>query len=222
MAYRAVVFDLDGTLLNSLAALAKSANALLAACGRPPHPTEAYRYFVGNGSRKLVERILPDASAEDVEDALARYLAIYGAHLMEGTAPYDGIPSLLSALAARGLRLAVCTNKEQAAAERLIAAFFPAGTFAAVVGARPDLPKKPDPAGVNALLASLGVRPEETVYLGDSGVDMETATRAGALPAGALWGFREREELVAHGARILLAHPMELLDKVPLPSLREA
>ena len=214
MTYRAAVFDLDGTLINSLPDLAESSNELLASYGRPSHPVDAYRYFVGNGSRKLMERILPEASPETIDEALARYKEIYEGRMLRTTAPYKGIPELLAELRARHVRLGVCTNKHRSAAERMTGELFPAGTFDAVIGDRPGVPQKPDPSNLFAVLAELEVGPEETVYLGDSGVDMETGTRAGALTVGVLWGFREKDELLAAGAELLISHPSELLEKV--------
>lgn len=214
MAYRAAVFDLDGTLLNTLADLADSGNELLASYGMAPHPEPAFRYFVGNGSRKLMERILPGKSPEQIDEALGRYKAIYEKHLTAKTTPYEGISETLSALKARGVRMAVCTNKHISAAEALIRKYFPADTFDAFEGDRPGVPRKPDPAHVRIVLEKMGVRPEETVYLGDSGVDMQTAVNAGTLPVGVLWGFREKDELMENGAQILLSKPSELLEKV--------
>ena len=214
MAYRAAVFDLDGTLLNTLADLADSGNELLASYGMAPHPEPAFRYFVGNGSRKLMERILPGKSPEQIDEALARYKAIYEKHLTAKTTPYAGISETLSALKARGVRMAVCTNKHISAAEALIRKYFPADTFDTFEGDRPGVPRKPDPAHVRIVLEKMGVMPEETVYLGDSGVDMQTAVNAGALPVGVLWGFREKDELMENGVQILLSKPSELLEKV--------
>ena len=214
MAYRAAVFDLDGTLLNTLSDLADSGNELLASYGMPPHPEPAFRYFVGNGSRKLMERILPGKSAEEIDEALVRYKAIYEKRLTAKTKPYAGIAEMLSELKARGIRMAVCTNKHISAAEALIRKYFPADIFDAYEGDRPGVPRKPDPAHVNIVLEKMNVRPEETVYLGDSGVDMQTAVNAKALPIGVLWGFREKDELLENGAKILLSQPSELLEKV--------
>ena len=214
MAYRAAVFDLDGTLLNTLADLADSGNELLASYGMAPHPEPAFRYFVGNGSRKLMERILPGKSPEQIDEALARYKAIYEKRLTAKTTPYAGISETLSALKARGVRMAVCTNKHISAAEALIRKYFPADTFDTFEGDRPGVPRKPDPAHVRIVLEKMGVRPEETLYLGDSGVDMQTAVNAGTLPVGVLWGFREKDELMENGAQILLSKPSELLEKV--------
>ena len=216
--YRAAIFDLDGTLLDTLEDLADSGNDLLATYGKPPHSVQEYRHLVGNGWRKLMERILPDALPEQIDEALVRYKAIYEKCLTGKTKPYDGIPEALSALRAKGVRLAVCTNKHISAAEVLLQKFFSAGLFDAVEGDRSGVPRKPDPAHVNILLEKLDVPPEETVYLGDSGVDMQTATNAHVLPIGVLWGFRDKDELLENGAKILLSNPMELLDKVDFPN----
>ena len=214
MAYRAAVFDLDGTLLNTLADLAASGNELLASYGMAPHPQQAYRYFVGNGSRKLMERIIPGATPELIEEALSRYKIIYERRLTEKTKPYDGILEMLSKLRKKGVRIAVCTNKHISAAEQLIRKYFPSGMFDAFDGDRPGVPRKPNPAHVRFIMETMGVIPEETVYLGDSGVDMQTAVNTGVLPVGVLWGFREKDELLENGAKVLLSHPSELLDKI--------
>ena len=214
MAYRAAVFDLDGTLLNTLADLAASGNELLASYGMAPHPQQAYRYFVGNGSRKLMERIIPGATPELIEEALSRYKIIYERRLTEKTKPYDGILEMLSKLRKKGVRIAVCTNKHISAAEQLIRKYFPSGMFDAFDGDRPGVPRKPNPAHVRFIMETMGVIPEETVYLGDSGVDMQTAVNTGVLPVGVLWGFREKDELLENGAKVLLSHPSEIFEKV--------
>lgn len=214
MAYRAAVFDLDGTLLNTLADLAASGNELLESYGMTPHPQQEYRYFVGNGSRKLMERIIPGASPERIDEALSRYKTIYDRRLTEKTMPYDGIMEMLSGLRDRGVRLAVCTNKHISAAEQLIRKYFPFDIFDAFDGDRFGIPRKPNPAHVRFVMEKMGVAPEETIYLGDSGVDMQTAINAGIFPIGVLWGFREKEELLENGAKVLLSHPSELFEIV--------
>ncbi len=212
--YRAAIFDLDGTLIDSLADLAASANALLSSYGLPSHSVDAYRYFVGNGSRKLMERILPGKNADQIDEALSRYKTIYERRLTDKTRPYDGIAEMLTTLRTRGVKLAVCTNKHISAAETLIRRYFPADMFDAFEGDSSGIPRKPDPMHVNILLEKLEALPGETVYLGDSGVDMQTAVNAQVLPVGVLWGFRDKDELLKNGANILLSKPMELLDKV--------
>ena len=217
MQYKAVIFDLDGTLVDSLADLSDSVNLMLESYGFPTHEMEQYRYFVGNGSKKLMERTLPRdkaASAEFVEEALAKYKAIYKEHLLEKTRPYNGVRELLEELKSRGIPVAVCTNKHNDAALTILKILFAPGTFEEVLGDRPGFPKKPNPATPLEIASHLGVKPDEVAYLGDTSVDMETAVHAGFLPVGVLWGFRPEEELVKSGAKVLLKAPLELLEKV--------
>ena len=217
MQYKAVIFDLDGTLVDSLADLSDSVNLMLESYGFPTHEVEKYRYFVGNGSKKLMERTLPRdkaASAEFVEEALAKYKAIYKERLLEKTRPYNGVRELLAELKSRGIPLAVCTNTHNDAALTIVKILFAPGTFEEVLGDRPGFPKKPNPATPLEIASHLGVKPDEVAYLGDTSVDMETAVHAGFLPVGVLWGFRPEEELVKSGAKVLLKAPLELLEKV--------
>lgn len=217
MQYKAVIFDLDGTLVDSLADLSDSVNLMLESYGFPTHEMEQYRYFVGNGSKKLMERTLPRdkaASAEFVEEALVKYKAIYKERLLEKTRPYNGVRELLAELKSRGIPLAVCTNKHNDAALTIVKILFASGTFEEVLGDRPGFPKKPNPATPLEIASHLGVKPDEVAYLGDTSVDMETAVHAGFLPVGVLWGFRPEEELVKNGAKVLLKAPLELLEKV--------
>lgn len=215
MQYQAVLFDLDGTLIDSLADLGESANAVLKEQGFPVHAIETYRQMVGNGMRELMRRCLPEsASLALADEMLGRFKCVYEARLLQKTRPYEGVLTLLSALRERGIPLAVCTNKEHRAALTLVDALFPAGTFAYVFGERDGVRRKPDPEAVLDIAGRLGVPPSAAIYAGDSLVDMQTAVRAGMLPVGVLWGFREREELEAHGGKIILSEPMELLEKV--------
>ena len=217
MNYKAAVFDLDGTLVNSLDDLADSANATLRAHSFPVHEVEVYRYFVGNGSRKLIERILAEEYAADmafVEQFMSDYKDCYAQNLLQKTKPYDGIMEMLAELRRRGIPMAVCTNKHQSAAETIVEALFPHDTFWEIIGDQEGLPRKPDPQKVLRIMKNFGVTGEQTAYFGDTDVDMDTARNARAFAVGVLWGFREREELVAHGADILLTHPMELFEKV--------
>ena len=151
MEYKAAIFDLDGTLIDSLADLADSANAMLKSYGFPTHPLYPYRYFVGNGSRKLMERCLPKEKAADphfVDEALERYKDIYAKHTQDKTRPYKGIQEMLDKLMAMDIPMGICTNKHQSAAEKIVQAMFPAGTFRTVMGDRAGLPRKPDPKKV--------------------------------------------------------------------------
>ena len=217
MQYEAAIFDLDGTLVNSLDDLADSANAVLHRHGFPVHDVEAYRYFVGNGSRKLIERILPADHAVDeefVRDFLAEYKEQYAANLLHKTKPYAGIMEMLEELRRRRIPMAVCTNKHQSAAEVIMEALFPRDMFCEIIGDQDGLPRKPDPRKVLHIMENMGVAGDRTLYFGDTSVDMDTARNAGTFAVGVLWGFRPPEELSEHGADILLKHPMELFEKV--------
>ena len=214
---QAAIFDLDGTLIDSLEDIADSANAMLAGYGFPSHDVDLYRLMVGNGSRKLIERCLPEDKSTDaalVNEALARYKQEYEVRLTTKTRPYAGILTMLARLRDMQVPMAVCTNKHQSAADAITAALFPAGTFREVIGDAEGLPRKPDPAKVLKLAENMGVKPEKVAYFGDTSVDMDTANNAGMLPIGVTWGFRPQEELVEHGAKILLDTPMELFSKV--------
>ena len=217
MNYKAAVFDLDGTLVNSLDDLANSANATLRAHSFPVHEVEAYRYFVGDGTRKLMERILPQKHAADttfVEQFMSEYKDCYAQNLLQKTKPYDGIMEMLEELRRRGIPMAVCTNKHQSAAEMIVKTLFPHGIFQEVIGDQKGLPRKPDPQKVLHIMRNFGVTGKQTAYFGDTDVDMDTARNAGTFAVGVLWGFRPKEELIAHGADLLLSHPMELFEKV--------
>jgi phosphoglycolate phosphatase len=212
----AVLFDLDGTLCDTLEDIATSVNAMLAARGLPPHPLASYRRFVGDGVEQLVERALSRATGapapvSTVAAGVSELRGEYARRLLERTRPYPGVPELLAALAARGIPRGVVSNKPHALTTRMVEALLPAAGFAAVLGARPEIPKKPDPAAALEAARALGVSAAEIVFLGDSDVDMRTALAAGMFPAGALWGFRDEGELRASGARALLARPEELL-----------
>ncbi len=222
MAPRAVLFDLDGTLCDTLEDIAASVNAVLAARALPPHPLAAFRRLVGDGVEQLVERSLSRArgvaaSAAEVAEALPELRREYSARLLDRTRPYPGVPELLAALAARAVPRGVVSNKPHALTARMVEALLPGAGFAAVLGARPELPRKPDPAAALEAARALGVPAGEVLFLGDSDVDMRTARNAGMVPAGALWGFRDAEELRASGARVLLARPGELLALLDAP-----
>lgn len=213
MAIKLVIFDLDGTLVDTLADLAGAMNTVLARLGYPTHPVPDYRFKVGNGVAKLVERALPEAAREPavMAEALQQFLDYYNRHDMEATAPYAGIPELLRQLRARGMQLAVASNKPHAAAVEIVRHYFGNGLFDCVYGQRPGAPVKPDPAIVRDILHALHRGPEETLYVGDSAVDMETARRSGLVSVGVLWGFRPESELRAAGARHIVASPDEIL-----------
>lgn len=216
MKTKLVIFDLDGTLLDTIGDLAAASNHMLRLRGLGEHTLEEYRHFVGNGILRLVERALPEElrTAEYVQAARADFLAYYVAHIDLRTVPYAGMPELLSELAHRGVALAVASNKFQEGTEKLVRRFFPAIPFVAVLGQRPGVPLKPDPTVVNEILAASGVRRGEVLYVGDSGVDMQTARAAGLRSVGVTWGFRPRAELEAAGADHLVAEARQIAELV--------
>lgn len=211
---RLVIFDLDGTLLETIGDLGAACNAVLARHGLPQHDDTAYRHFVGNGVRKLIERALPDTerTPERIETLLTEFMTYYTAHIADCSRPYEGIEELLRTLHRRGVGLAVVSNKFQQGTTLLIEHFFPQIPFVAIFGQRPDLPLKPDPAADQAVLQIAGVAPEEALHLGDTSTDMTAARAAGITPVGVSWGFRSPEELQAAGAERIIQHPKELLE----------
>lgn len=213
---RLIIFDLDGTLLDTIGDLAVACNAVLAARGLPQHTYEQYRRFVGNGIMRLVERALPETlrTPETVAAVRADFVKYYTEHIDTHTKPYAGIPELLAQLVRRDIRLAVASNKFQAGTEKLIRRFFPDISFAAVLGQREGVPLKPDPAVAEEILAATGVARDRTLFVGDSGVDMLTAAAAGVRSAGVTWGFRERAELLEAGAWRIVDRPEALLEEV--------
>lgn len=213
MAIQLVLFDLDGTLVDSLEDLAGSMNAVLAARGDPIHPVEAYRRFVGDGVVNLVRRALPTGAADDqtVAQCVIEMREEYGSRLTGTTRPYQGIAEVLDELRVRRVKTAVLSNKPDPATTSLVAMLFPAHRFDAVRGARPDAPLKPDPTAALELCAELGCRPESTLYVGDTDTDMATGRAAGMVTIGVAWGFREVGELLAAGARCVLRTPLDLI-----------
>jgi phosphoglycolate phosphatase len=209
----ALIFDLDGTLLNTLADLADSGNAALAALGLPGHPVDAYRMFVGLGVAELVLRMMPKARRDEASCKRAGGLLVeeYKKRWRVKTRPYPGIPEMLQALLALNLPLCVLSNKPQGFTDLTVREFFPGQPFVHVRGARPEVQNKPHPAGALALAAELGLSPGAIAFVGDSATDMKTARGAGMLPVGVLWGFRDEAELTANGARHLLKEPADLL-----------
>jgi len=212
--YDAVLFDLDGTLLDTLEDLADSMNAVLECEGFPVHETACYRYFVGDGMPNLVRRVLPDANRdrETIEKLIGGMRAEYGRRWADKTKPYEGVPELLDGLEERGVPMAICSNKPDGPVKEMVDRFLGLTRFRAVLGSRPDVPRKPDPTAVLEIADSLGIAAERFVYLGDTNTDMLTAIAAHMCPVGALWGFRTPEELVANGAKKLIERPQELLD----------
>ena len=213
MPYKAIVFDLDGTLLDTLEDLADSTNAALAAMGLPEHPVAGYRYFVGDGLENLVRRTMGPRASDPAEVARGVELARqeYAGRWADKSKPYPGIHELLDQLTARGIPMGIFSNKPDEFTQLCVTRLLPSWRFAAVQGAMVDFPKKPDPAGALAVAAKLGVAPADVLYLGDTNTDMRTAIAAGMYPVGAVWGFRTADELRDAGAAVLVKSPMDLL-----------
>jgi phosphoglycolate phosphatase len=210
----ALIFDLDGTLADTLADIAAAMDRVLRRAGLPTHPEDDYRRFVGRGARALVEQALGDGLAHRTDAFLARFIEDYTRNLVVESRPYPGIDDLLSRLASYqpAPKLAVLSNKPHDATLEVVARLFEARRFDAVYGHRADWPKKPHPEAAQALAVELGVVPSRCLFIGDTAVDMETARRAGMTPVGCLWGFRDRHELTSAGAATIVSHPREIED----------
>lgn len=203
-----IIFDLDGTLLNTIADLAMATNHALQQLGYPTHDTDTYRFFVGNGINKLLERSLPEAEKNEANVMRLRshFLPFYDKHNADLSTPYPGIPELLQTLQQKGMEIAVASNKYQSATVKLILHYFPNIQFVEVLGQREGIAVKPDPSIVFDILRKAEVDKEEVLYVGDSNVDMQTARNAGVDAIGVSWGFRPRTELEAF-------HPLAVVDK---------
>ncbi len=208
-----VIFDLDGTLLNTIADLAESTNHALHLHGFPTHPTEAYNLFVGNGINKLFERALPEGKRTEENIRLIResFLPYYGEHNMDKSQPYPGITRLLEILAKKDIHLAVASNKYHEGTRKLISHYFSHIPFIAVYGHREGILPKPDPTIVYDILHISKASKEETLYVGDSGVDMQTAQNSGVMACGVTWGFRPRIELESVNPQYIVDNPEEIL-----------
>jgi phosphoglycolate phosphatase len=210
---KAILFDLDGTLLDTLTDLANAANRILSRAGLPVHPTSAYRQFIGDGSRMLISRALPQShqNPEKIDEYLARFKAEYGRSWNVDTRPYPGILDLLEDMDRRRIPRAVVTNKPHPFAEQCVHHFFPDTPFHVIRGQKAGFPLKPDPSPALEVAAELNVSPEECALIGDSDVDMRTALAAGMLPLGAAWGFRPVAELRQAGAARIAEHPNDVM-----------
>ncbi len=213
MKFNAVIFDLDGTLLDSLRDIADSMNIVLSGMGFPSHSPGEYRYLVGDGAENLVIRSLPEGerSQEAVKKGLESMREEYARRWSINTRPYEGIPGLLEALKGINIRMAVLSNKADFFTKAMVDHFFGTGIFDIVAGVGPSVAKKPDPAPALLIARELHAEPGRILFLGDTKTDMETAQRAGMFPVGALWGFRDAAELEGHGALGLIEKPMDLL-----------
>ncbi|MBE7498141.1 MAG: HAD family hydrolase [Verrucomicrobiaceae bacterium] len=210
---KAFIFDLDGTLIDSLADIAESINRMLDARGFPRCEVDVFKQMVGDGMEKLVERALPEDRRADsalIHACVEEYRAHYDTLWNTQTRPYEGIPELLKALKARGLKLGVISNKAHRFTVPMTEHFFGPACFDAILGQRAEVPRKPAPDGAHEMAALLGLKTSEMAYVGDSGIDMAFAKNSGMRAVGVRWGFRGERELIEHGADLLVSHPCEL------------
>ncbi|MEM6910803.1 MAG: HAD family hydrolase [Verrucomicrobiota bacterium] len=209
---RAVIFDLDGTLLDTLEGIADTANAVLEEKGFPTHPREAYRTFAGDGVGELLARALPPEKGNPalVQECVQSFKEGYARFWPTSSRPYEGIPELLDELVARELPICVLSNKLHAFTVQFVDRLLAKWSFAFVVGQREGVPRKPDPTSALQMAADLHLSPSEILYLGDTNTDMQTAVSAGMMPLGVTWGFREKPELLASGAAQVVSHPGEV------------
>ena len=213
MNIKGVAFDLDGTLVNSIEDLASSMNRVLLELGFPVHSVDDYKKFVGNGIRNLVFAALPEELRDDktVNACYTLMIKDYREHCLDRSVLYEGIDELLKELSERQIKMAVLTNKVDELAHKVVGHLMPERNFQLILGVSDKVPRKPDPTGALMIGGQLGIPSGDFLYVGDSGVDMETAERAGIYGVGALWGFRSREELVRAGAKDLIERPLDLL-----------
>ncbi len=212
--FDAVLFDMDGTILDTLADIGESMNRVLTSFGYAPHPLDAYRFFVGEGSAVLVEKALPEAARnpDTIQQCLRAYQEDYGTHWRVHTRLYPGIAELLDGLAERNVRMAILSNKFHEFTLQCYDHFFKRWPFDPVLGIREGVPRKPDPTAALEVAERLRLPPSRVLYVGDTAVDMQTAVSAGMFPVGVLWGFRTREELLDNGAQFVAEHPVQILE----------
>ena len=214
---KAVIFDLDGTLTNTLKSLWKSTNMALATAGLPPHEIDSYKYFAGNGAKELIRKSLiadGDTELAHFDSVMEAYNRIFEEYCMYEVKPYDGIPELLKALKEKGLHLAVNSNKPVPRTVDVVEEIFGKDTFDLLVGQCEERRRKPAPDGVNYILEQLHLNKEDVLYIGDTCTDMQTGKSAGVFTVGALWGFRDRQELVENHADAIIEKPLELLQYI--------
>jgi len=212
--FKAVIFDLDGTLLNTLEDIANSVNTGLSRLGLPGHEIEAYKPFIGDGREALAIKALPEEhrQPEQIKKLLQYINEEYMRHWADNTRPYPGIPEMLDILTAKNLKMAILSNKPQDLTDLTVDRLLAKWHFEIVAGVRPNIPKKPDPIVAQEISLQMHIPPSQFIFLGDSEIDLETANRAGMLAVGVLWGFRSREELLSSGAKILIRQPGNLID----------
>lgn len=210
---KAVLFDLDGTLADSLEDLAAATNYAIGEFGFPAREVECYKYFAGDGMPKMIERALPSsaADADTVRRIMPVFLNYYGAHFCDNTKPYPGMIALIDRLKLQNIAVAVVTNKNEEMAKRVVNNLY-GDRFDLIIGKREGIPAKPDPTAALLAMRELSVKPGECVFVGDSKMDVKTGVNSGAYPVGVLWGFREKRELIEGGAKDIIEKPEELLE----------
>jgi phosphoglycolate phosphatase len=212
MKFKGVIFDLDGTLVNSLEDIADSMNTVLQNGNHPTHSYEDYQYFIGSGLRNLVTRAMPETHQEDkqIDNSYNLMVEVYKENCTRKTKSYDGIFELLDILVSRNIKLSVFSNKSDALTKEITAALFP-DYFDPIIGMTTDSLKKPNPFKALEISNSLGLKAEEIIFVGDSDIDMQTATNANMFAVGVSWGYRPKEVLIAKGAKKVLNHPLDLI-----------
>lgn len=210
---KGVIFDLDGTLANSIEDIADSMNQVLEENNFPTHDYATYKTFVGRGVRTLVEKSLPleNRDAKEIEKNFDRMMQVYDENCIVKTCLYPGIKDLLDALSERGIKISVFSNKANELTQKVVKVLLADWKLEYVLGAGGDIPRKPDPKGAILISEKMGIDPSELMYIGDSGVDMATAQNSGMHAVGVLWGFRDMEELLTNGAQTILEKPMDLM-----------
>jgi phosphoglycolate phosphatase len=211
--YKAILFDLDGTLLDTLADIGNAANQVLSKHQFPTHAVDAYRYFVGDGVRLLIVRALPPDQQDEalIRTCVKEFNKEYAKTWNVETTLYPGVSDMLDLVQGRGLKMSIFSNKPREFAQFCVDAYLTEWNFEVVLGHENSIPHKPDPTGALAIARQIGIAPSSFLYLGDTGVDMQTAYAAGMYPVGALWGFRSSVELTENGAKALVAHPSEVI-----------
>ena len=210
--YKGVIFDLDGTLIDTIADIGNSTNLMLREYDFPTHSTKEYKLMVGNGFKELVKKALPKDKEDLINEAYEKFVYHYGAHYMDETKPYSGINELLKVLQYKGIKIGVNSNKRDDYTKALLASLFKDIDFIEVVGQRAGLKAKPEPDGANIILKAMNLSKEEVIFIGDTKVDIATGKNTGLKTIGCLWGFRDEAELLEAGADYIVSSPKEIID----------
>ncbi len=212
--YKAIIFDLDGTLLNTLEDIGDSMNSVLESRNYPTHDMDKYRYFVGSGVRVLADRVLPEDKRNDdnIDECVKEFKEVYSKNWKNKSKPYDGVPETLDRITAIGLKVAILSNKPDEFVKLCVDELLASWNFKKVIGLSDRTPPKPNPKGALEIAESFKIGPAYFIYVGDTSIDMKTANSAGMFPVGALWGFRAKEELLESGAKALLERPLDILN----------